>query len=68
MKKKSVSIVMPAYNEEKRIANTLEAYSSYFEELRKKNILDYEILVSINNTTDRTGEIVQLFQKKNKRF
>lgn len=56
---------MPAYNEEKRIDNTLEAYSNYFEELRKNKELDYEILVVINNTKDRTEEIVKKYNKKN---
>jgi glycosyltransferase involved in cell wall biosynthesis len=63
-----ISIVMPAYNEEKRIGRTLEAYSKHFEVLRKKKILDYEILVVINNTTDRTEEIVKKAQKSNKRI
>lgn len=63
-----LSIIMPAYNEEKRIGITLGAYSKHFEALRKKNILDYEILVVINNTKDRTEEIVKRAQKSNKRI
>lgn len=63
-----VSIVMPAYNEEKRIGRTLEVYSSFFEKIRKKENLDYEILVVINNTKDRTEEVVKSFSKKNKRI
>ena len=63
-----LSIIMPAYNEEKRIGRTLEVYSFYFESLRKDKILDYEILVVINNTTDRTEEIVREIAGKNKRI
>jgi len=63
-----ISIIMPAYNEEKRISRTLKEYISYFEGLNKKKRLDYEILVVINNTTDRTEEIVKSFQKKSKRL
>ncbi len=63
-----LAIIMPAYNEEKRIGKTLEAYSSYFETLRKSKKLDYTILVMINNTKDRTEEIVKRFQKKNKQI
>src|SRR3989344_7219027 len=61
-----VSIVIPAYNEEKRIGNTLKQYSDYFENLRKKNLLKYEILVVINNTSDNTEKIVKNSQKLNK--
>jgi glycosyltransferase involved in cell wall biosynthesis len=63
-----ISIVIPAYNEEKRIGPTLDAYTHYFDMLVKKKELDYEIIVSLNNTTDRTEEIVKQKQKKNKRL
>lgn len=63
-----ISIIMPAYNEEKRIGNTLKAYSSYFEKLKKAGILDYEILVVINGTTDRTEEVVKKYQKDNRKI
>lgn len=63
-----LSIIIPAYNEERRIGKTLEAYSDFFESLRKKKILDYELLVSINNTKDRTEDIVKKFVKKNKQI
>lgn len=62
-----ISIIMPAYNEEKRIGDTLNTYSKYFEGIRKSKFLDYEILVVINNTKDRTINIVESFKKKNKR-
>lgn len=59
---------MPAYNEEKRIGKTLDVYSAYFENLRKKRILDYEILVIINAATDNTKKIVKKAKKKNPRI
>ncbi len=62
------SIIIPAYNEEKRIGKTLEAYSNFFENRRKEGKIDYEIIVSINNTTDRTKEIVISYNKRNKRI
>src|SRR3989338_9068086 len=61
-------IVIPAYNEEKRIGKTLETYSTYFESLRKEKKIDYEILVVINNTKDRTEEIVKRYIKMNSRI
>tara|TARA_Y100000034_G_C6849949_1_gene385495 strand:- start:515 stop:1288 length:774 start_codon:yes stop_codon:yes gene_type:complete len=62
-----ISIIIPAYNEERRIGRTLERYSLFFEELRRRNILDYEILVVINGTTDGTEEVVKGFSLSNVR-
>jgi glycosyltransferase involved in cell wall biosynthesis len=64
----TLSIVIPAYNEEKRIGRTLEEYSNFFNELVRKKEVDYEILVVINNTRDRTLEIVKKFCSINKRI
>ena len=60
----NVCIVIPAYNEEKRIDNTLKKYGEYFQDLKKKKFLDFEILIVINNTQDKTEEIVKKFQKE----
>lgn len=66
MNKIKLSIIMPAYNEEKRIGPTLEAYSKYFDSIKKK--IDCNILVVINNTTDKTLKIVRRFADKNKKI
>lgn len=63
-----LSIIIPAYNEEKRIGSTLQAYGSFFEKIRKSSGLNYEILVVINNTKDKTEEVVKTYRKKNKRI
>ncbi len=60
-----VSIVIPAYNEERRIGKTLEEYVRFFKYLKKDKILDFEIIIVINNTRDRTEEIVLSSCKKN---
>lgn len=60
------SIIMPAYNEEKRIGKTLAVYSSFFAKLKKKKQLDYELLIVINNTRDNTERIVKSYVKKDK--
>ncbi len=63
-----ISIVVPAWNEEKRIGKTLKTYGKYFDKLVKEKKLDYEILVVINNTQDRTDDVVRRYQKKHKRI
>ena len=63
-----LSIVIPAYNEEKRIGKTLKEYVSFFEKAGKEKKLDYQILVVINNTTDRTEQVVKQHQRKYKRI
>ncbi len=50
-----LSIIVPAYNEEKRIAKTLEAIDSY---LRKQSY-DYEILVVSDGSKDKTADVVK---------
>lgn len=62
-----ISIVIPAHNEEKRIKETLKEYAAFFKDKKKKKeIKNFEILVVINNTKDKTEEIVKEFSKKNK--
>lgn len=63
---KSISIVIPAYNEEKRIRKTLKAYWYFFSSAKT----DFEIIVVANNCSDATGKVVQEFSngKKNVRL
>ncbi len=50
-----LSIVIPAYNEEKNIAGTVEDYARFF---RKWN-MDFEIIVVPNNCSDNTVNVVE---------
>ena len=52
-----LSIVIPAYNEERRLPNTLRAVDSYISEQ------DYttEVIVVVNGSTDNTLEVAQEF-------
>lgn len=64
MKKKSLSIIIPAYNEEGNIrATCLE-----MAELAEKHLEDYEILVFDDCSQDRTSEVVKGLQKSNPRI
>lgn len=62
------ALIIPAYNEEKRIGKTLDNYSDYFEKIRKEEKIEYEIVVVINNTKDKTESIVKEKQKQNHRI
>lgn len=51
-----LSIVVPAYNEEDRIGRMLETYLPYFAGRYGE---DFEVIVSVNGSSDRTEEIVR---------
>jgi dolichyl-phosphate beta-glucosyltransferase len=52
---KKLSVIIPAYNEEKRIEKTLLEVDAFLE----KQAYDYEIIVVDNNSTDKTSEVVK---------
>ena len=56
----SLSIIIPAYNEEKRIGATLKDYLHYFSKKRKK----FEIIVVTDGCIDKTVGIVKSFKSK----
>jgi dolichyl-phosphate beta-glucosyltransferase len=57
-----LSIVIPAYSEEKRIPETLNRIIKY---LKKKKISN-EIVIVVDKSKDKTLEVVQKYSKKNK--
>ncbi len=59
----NLSIVIPAYNEEKRIGKTLTDYTLFFNKIYGNS---YEILVVLNGCKDNTLDLVSLFSKRNK--
>ncbi len=59
-----ISIIIPAYNEEKRIPSCLERVLSYCNERE----WDYEVLVAEDGSTDNTKKIVKDFVSRNKRI
>jgi len=50
-----LSVIIPAYNEEKRLPRTLEEINNY---LKKQNF-EFEIIVVSDGSTDRTCEVVE---------
>lgn len=60
---KTLSIVIPAYNEEGCIVPTVEGISKLLEEKQ----IDYEILVVNDNSRDRTEELLQRLCSDNPR-
>jgi dolichyl-phosphate beta-glucosyltransferase len=56
-----LSVVIPAYNEEKRIAATLKDVNAYLA----RQDYDYEIIVVVNGSHDRTYEIVRELESQN---
>src|SRR3989344_9111385 len=53
-----ISIVIPAYNEEKRIKKTVESYISHFKKY------NYELIIIPNGCKDKTEDIVKRFSQK----
>lgn len=58
---KSVSIIIPAYNEEKKLAPTVNLV---FFSLSKNGISDFEILIFDDASTDKTGAVADELAEK----
>jgi glycosyltransferase involved in cell wall biosynthesis len=62
---KKLSVVIPAYNEEQRIGNTLENYLDFYKRLKEeKKIKDFEIIVVLNGCRDNTLGVVKKYKCK----
>jgi len=62
-----VSIIIPAHNESKRIARTLENYLAFLSEKKKnKEIADFMIIIVANACKDDTVKIAEKISKKSK--
>ena len=58
---KSLSIIIPAYNEENRILPTLKAVNEFF----KKEKLFYELIIVNDGSLDSTVKVVDEYKKNN---
>ena len=54
-----LSVIIPAFNEEKRITETLQDIDSYL----KKQAFDYEIVVVVNGSSDHTFDVVKSLER-----
>lgn len=61
MEKPLVSVLMPAYNAEKYIAEAIES-------ILNQTYKNFELIIIDDFSTDRTWEIIQKYQKKDKRI
>lgn len=59
-----VSIIVPAYNEEKRIFNFLPHLIAF----SKNNLKDYEIIAVNDGSIDKTSDVINQFKKQDKRI
>src|SRR3989338_1237257 len=59
-----LSVIVPAYNEEKRIEKTLNSVHEY---LSRQNY-DYEIIVVIDGSQDATFDVVSELKNKNQKL
>lgn len=59
----SLSVFMPAYNEEKNVDHTVQ---SVLEVLKTLNLKEYEIIVVNDGSKDKTANVVKELQKNNK--
>lgn len=59
-----ISIIIPAYNEEERIGNTLHTYHRFFNALKETQLLDFELVVVLNGCVDNTLGVVQHIQSQ----
>ncbi len=61
MKKPAISLIIPAYNEEKLIYNTLLSVSKAVSQFELDTQQSLEIIVVDNDSSDRTVEIASMF-------
>ena len=60
---RTLSVVLPAFNEEKNISSVLDKHVSVLNSLGPK-LMDWEILCLNDGSTDRTEEILSVAQKR----
>lgn len=59
-----ISIVIPAYNEEKRIKKTIRAYHQFFLNKQENSELSFELVIALNGCKDQTLAIVERIREQ----
>lgn len=59
-----ISIVIPMYNEENRILNTLNNIFNYLNSIRNIHIKNYEIILVDDGSIDKTIDVLKPFENK----
>ena len=67
MQKHSLSVLVPAYNEEDVVHETIKSLSQFLDSI-KDEVEDYEIIICINGSFDKTEEIARDLAMKNSRI
>jgi len=62
--KKSITIIVPAYNEEKYLSSAIKKYNK----VAKNRFKDYEIIIFDDCSIDKTGEIADALARRNPRI
>ncbi|MEK6886802.1 MAG: glycosyltransferase family 2 protein [Nanoarchaeota archaeon] len=67
MSKESITVLIPAYNEENVISITTLELKTYLDSLKHKNLIsEFEIIICVNGSTDNTEKIANELSKKYK--
>ena len=65
MVRNNVSVLVPAYNEEKIIEKGVTEQYLYLKSLQKRSVINlFEILICINGATDRTEDVCRRLSKR----
>ena len=60
----SLSVIIPLYNEEKRLLKSLTKLEKFILQNKKNNV---EVIFASDGSTDLTNKIIEQFIKKNKK-
>jgi len=60
---KTISVIIPAYNEEKRLPATLKEWQSFLDQKNNPSYQICEIIIVDDGSTDKTIDVAQYFKK-----